>query len=163
MSAPCSLSFPSLSGLDRRNTYMLQLQPSAAGDTVELAFTAEQVGADCPNCGQSSRRVHSRYTRTVADLPWQTQAVRLRLHVRRLFCATPDCPRTIFGERLPSLTERYARTTLRLCDAHRSIGFTVGGEAGSRLAQRLHMPTSCAGPKSDRSFSQIIGVRIPGC
>jgi len=27
--------------------------------------------ARCPVCGKQSGRVHSRYTRTLADLPWQ--------------------------------------------------------------------------------------------
>jgi transposase len=37
----------------------------------------------CPDCGCCSERVHSRYQRTLQDLPWQGNAVRFLLTVRR--------------------------------------------------------------------------------
>jgi transposase len=98
--------------------------------------------AACPRCGTSSDRVHSRYRRTVADLPCQDRPVVLRLVVRRFRCRQPDCRQAIFCERLPDLLKAHARSTTRLSDAHRTIGFALGGEAGARLAQRLDMPTS---------------------
>jgi transposase len=33
--------------------------------------------ASCPTCAQPARRLHSRYRRTLADLPWATLPVRL--------------------------------------------------------------------------------------
>ena len=63
----------------------------------------------CPVCGARSERVHSRYTRRVADLPWCGVAVRLHLHVRRFFCDQPTCPRAIFTERLPGVGAPSAR------------------------------------------------------
>src|SRR5262249_30716511 len=57
-------------------------------------------------------------------------------------CRQPDCLQAIFCERLPGLLRAHARSTTRLSDAHRSIGFALGGEAGSRLAKHLDMPTS---------------------
>jgi len=56
--------------------------------------------ARCPACGPLSGRVHSRYTRTVADLPWRGIAVTLRVHARRFFCGAASCERRIFCERL---------------------------------------------------------------
>ena len=98
--------------------------------------------AVCPRCGRLSDRVHSRYTRTLADLPAHDRPVVFRLTVRRFRCTAPDCPRTIFCERLPGLVAPHARTTQRLTDIHRLIGLAVGGEAGSRLANHLDIPTS---------------------
>jgi transposase len=98
--------------------------------------------ARCPICGQSSSRVHSRYLRVLADLPWHGTPVQLRVEVRRFFCMTSDCPRYIFVERLDNIARRYARKTVRLADALCSIGFSLGGEAGSRLAGQLGMSTS---------------------
>src|SRR5258708_37385572 len=40
----------------------------------------------CPLCQCRSERIHSRYTRVVADLPWAGWPERLELHVRRVFC-----------------------------------------------------------------------------
>ncbi len=98
--------------------------------------------AVCPRCGTASDRVHSRYRRTVADLPAQGRGVVLRLVVRRFRCLRPDCPRRIFCERLAQVLPAHARSTSRLSQAHRDIGFALGGEPGSRLAGLLDMPTS---------------------
>lgn len=108
-----------------------------------LAFAATTTSptASCPCCARPSDRVHSRYVRTVADLPWQGRRVVLRVTARRFRCATAGCKRVIFCERLPVLAT-HARTTTRLTDAHRLIGFALGGEAGSRLAGHLALPTS---------------------
>src|SRR2546430_6920515 len=40
----------------------------------------------CPVCHCRSEKVHSRYVRRLADLPWGGCAVRLELPVRRFFC-----------------------------------------------------------------------------
>jgi transposase len=64
------------------------------------------------------------------------------LVVRKFRCTRPDCPQAVFCERLPGLLDAYTRSTARLTDAHRAIGFALGGEAGARLAGRLAMPTS---------------------
>jgi transposase len=50
----------------------------------------------CPLCSARSERVHSRYTRRQADLPWCGVAVRLQFQVRDFFCDQPMCPRAIF-------------------------------------------------------------------
>src|SRR5690348_17342622 len=65
----------------------------------------------CPSCGLASKRVHSRYQGTLADLPWHGLQVRLTLQVRRFLCDMPGCPRRIFTERLPRTAAPYARRT----------------------------------------------------
>jgi transposase len=45
----------------------------------------------CPVCRKRSSRVHSRYTRTLADLPWQGIPVSVHLRVRRFFCEEATC------------------------------------------------------------------------
>src|SRR5262245_50889717 len=67
--------------------------------TPNIAFVlliATAPSASCPRCGTSSDRVHSRYRRSVADLPCQDRAVALRLVVRRFRCIDPGCPQAIF-------------------------------------------------------------------
>ena len=109
----------------------------ATPQTVTLALQALSATACCPVCGQSTTRVHSRYQRALADLPWQGRPLHLRLTVRRFFCPTAGCPRRIFAERFPGLAAVRARTTDRLTHAHQRIGLAVGGEAGARLASFL--------------------------
>src|SRR5437870_12405930 len=85
-------------------------------------------GALCPLCQCRSARIHSRYVRVVADLPWAGWAVRLELHVRRFFCQNTDCVRQIFTERVPSVVAPYARQTIRLGDLFTLIGFARSEE-----------------------------------
>jgi transposase len=117
-------------------------QTVTTSSVLVLALVSTADAAACPRCGRPSHRVHSHYHRTVADLPGQDFPVVIRLTVRRFRCATAGCPTTIFCERVPQLLGAYARTTARLADAHRLIGFALGGEAGARLAEDLAMPTS---------------------
>ena len=108
--------------------------------TVHLAITAPT--AACPVCGSDARRVRSRYTRRLDDLPCLGRRVRLRVAVRRFVCPRSDCPRRIFAERLPGFAAPRARTTDRLRQTQTDIGSSLGGEAGSRLAARMGMATS---------------------
>src|SRR5262249_45344485 len=96
----------------------------------------------CPRCGVLATRVHSRYARTVTDLPVHGRRTTLLVTARRFFCDDPHCRRVLFCERLPQLAAPHARTTGPLAEAHRAIGFALGGEAGARLAGRLAVPTS---------------------
>jgi len=108
----------------------------AAPELIVTATARRRVVA-CPKCGHPSTRVHSRYRRTLADLPWHGLRVHLDVHVRRFFCDVPDCRRRIFTERLPKTTASYARRTARASSALEAIGLALGGRAGARLAAML--------------------------
>ena len=114
----------------------------ASGTAITVVVTTIAPEAACPICRQLSPRIHSRYVREVADLPWMGCAVRLELHVRRFFCANPECERQIFTERLPTVVAPYARRTTRLADVFTLIGFALGGEAGKRLVTGMGLVTS---------------------
>jgi transposase len=98
--------------------------------------------AHCPACGKPSDRIHSRYTRTLADLPWQGIPVTVRLRVRRFFCDEVSCHRAIFAERLPDVATHYARRTERLDGWFTLVSFALGGEAGSGLLRDLWVDVS---------------------
>jgi transposase len=130
----------------------MTLLPKAPGLKLEeVAIDAEIVSLSvestcpsvaCPVCGQKTARFHSRYLRTLADLPWGGRSVRLSLRVRRFRCTDSGCPREIFAERLPSVVEPYARKTRRLREVLGLFGFALGGEGGARLLGRLGMKAS---------------------
>jgi transposase len=107
------------------------------GDQVVVAACASAEWARCPACGAVSHRVHSWYARAVADLPWQGVPVRLRLRVRRFFCANPACGRRIFAERLAGVVVPYGRRTVRLEAWLRHVAFALGGRPGARLLREL--------------------------
>lgn len=98
--------------------------------------------AKCPTCGRTSSRVHSRYWRRLHDLPWHGSPVELSVQVRRFRCRERDCPRKTYTERLPLVAAPHGRQTARLSETIRLIGYVLGGEAGSRLAERLGMASS---------------------
>jgi len=113
-----------------------------APDLIALALESTHESANCPACGAPSDRVHSHYTRTVADLPWRGRQVILRLTVRRFRRRTARCTWLIFCERLPAVLAPHARTTGRLTEAHTALRFALGGETGRRLVERLAVPTN---------------------
>ena len=90
----------------------------------------------CPVCEHDSSRVHSRYHRTVSDLPWHGICVTFKIGARRFFCDESSCERKIFCERLADVAAR-ARKTGRLEEALLAIVFELGGRAGARLAAAL--------------------------
>lgn len=115
---------------------------AAHGLTVVVAVT--RASARCPVCDRRARRLHSRFRRTLADLPCAGLSVTVRVHGRRFFCLTPSCPRRTFRERLPELAAPYARRRERLAAALQQIGLALSAESGARLAGRLGMPTSAS-------------------
>jgi transposase len=120
---------------DPAQLHLRQLRATDQGITALVSTTASAV--PCPICRHLAARVHSRYTRSVADVPWHAVSFRLELHVRRFFCDRPDCPRRIFTERLPGVVAPYARRTQRLAAWVREVGFALGGKAGARLLSAL--------------------------
>jgi transposase len=115
----------------------LRLTCLSASDTV-ITVVVSTTGQEalCPLCHRSSSRVHSRYQRTLADLPWSGLAVRLRLHARRFFCDNVACERHIFTERIPTVAAPYARRTTRLAAWFMQVAFALGGAPGTRLLHR---------------------------
>jgi transposase len=99
---------------------------------VSISVASGTSRSRCPLCGRGSSRVHSRYSRTVYDLPWHGLSVELEVRTRRFFCDEPSCERRIFCERLPGVAAR-ARKTDRLEQALLAIAFELGGRAGARL------------------------------
>jgi transposase len=113
-------------------------------ECVTICIRSVTPSAVCPLCSQPATRIHSRYRRTLADVPSGGRQLVLSLVVRKFFCQTSHCPRRIFAERFPDLARPWARMTLRFCAQLEEIGFATTGEKGARLATRLGLPTSPA-------------------
>ena len=109
---------------------------------VTLRVRSTQTSAPCPLCATPSRRIHSDYGRTLADLPWAQYRVCLQLRVRKWLCRNRACPRRIFTERLPPVAAPWARRTLRLAQRLVALGMALGGKAGRRLGQQWDLAVS---------------------
>ncbi|MDP9848133.1 ISL3 family transposase [Streptosporangium lutulentum] len=110
------------------------------GDTVLITARTMAAEAECPQCGLSSARVHSRYRRTVWDLAAGGRPVMVALQVRRFFCGASACEREIFAEQVDGLTQRHARRTGALRALLTSIAIALAGRAGARLAAVAGVP-----------------------
>ncbi|MEJ7811638.1 MAG: ISL3 family transposase [Gemmatimonadaceae bacterium] len=135
-------------------------------DAITVVATARRAAVPCPLCRGLSRRIHSGYIRTLADLPWHGRRVRLEAHVRRFFCDTPGCRRRIFTERLPDTAASHARRTTRAAAALEVIGFALGGRPGARLAAALGLVGGAwailahvrAAPEAEHGTPRVLGV-----
>jgi transposase len=120
---------------DPAHVHLLHLSAETA--VIIATVRTSAASACCPQCGHSSTRVHSHYTRRLADLPWQGLAVKVVVYTRKFFCDNAACTRQIFTERLPELVAPYARRTRRLDEWFTAVGFAAGGAAGARLLSVL--------------------------
>jgi transposase len=123
----------------------LQLdQIQLADQMIVLTISTTHPSAVCPSCGQSSLRIHSRYTRTIADLPWADKMVQFQLLVRRFSCTNSSCLRRTFTERLGAAILPWARRTQRQAQQLQQLAFAMGGAAGAPRVAALGMPASAS-------------------
>ena len=149
---------------DPKAIRLILIRPSS--DSITLVIKAIATASVCPLCHCPSSRVHSRYIRMPADLPWHGIAIRLQLHSRKFFCQNSDCPRRIFCEPLPGVVARYSRHTLRLNQLLELIGFVIGGRPGSRAANKMAVKVSSdtllrrvrSAAKADQPTPKVLGV-----
>src|SRR5215469_6162228 len=141
----------------------LVLEQVSVTNEVTITVRAASPTAPCPCCGTICKRIQSRYTRTLRDLPASGRPVHLLVHVRRFFCQESICVRKIFAERFPALTLPRVKFTLRLQEALREMGFELGGEAGARLGKQLSYkgePRYHFAPgQTSRTASSLISTR----
>lgn len=107
-----------------------------------ITAVSTQMCPCCPLCGTPASRVHSRYTRSVTDLPCGGQQVRLQVEVRKCFCEKSSCARKIFVERLTPFVEPWGRVTRRLFQIVQILGLATGGRLGVRVTDRLGIQTT---------------------
>lgn len=97
-------------------------------DQIIIRTHPRATAAACPGCGDTSARPHSRYTRTLADLPWQGRRVDIAVQTRRWRCSQPHCPRRVFAERLTTTRLSWIKAAI----AHRAIVDAVFNHGGRR-------------------------------
>lgn len=120
----------------------LEVEDVAFGSDVVVQLQSLAGARTCPSCTVASNHIHSRYSRSVQDVPCFKQAVRLKLQVRRFRCLNQSCSRQTFAERFDALAKPYARHTRRLEEVLERIGLMVGGEPGARLLKAFALTVS---------------------
>jgi transposase len=117
-------------------------QIEIAEQALVLSLSLDTPEAACPLCQQMASRIHSRYVRTLQDMPCVGKPLRLLVQIRRFFCDNTQCLRKIFAERLPDLTSVYARRTTRATLALSEIGFVLGGKPGAAMSACIGLPSN---------------------
>ena len=131
-----------------------------------VTVCSTQAVACCPLCQSLTGRVHSRYERTLKDLPLAQFGLIIVLEVCKFFCLNETCRQRIFTERLPTIVAPWARRTLRYAEQLAAIALSLGGSAAVRLGQHLNAEASrntflrfvtCLS-LPERSTPRIVGV-----
>ncbi|MEV6995967.1 ISL3 family transposase [Streptomyces sp. NPDC093228] len=112
------------------------------GKSLRIRARCTRPGGVCPACGTSSRRVHSRYLRTLADTAVAGRAADIELTLRRFFCDAVACRKRTFAEQVDGLTVRYGRRTPAEQPLLERVALALGGQAGGRLITHMGVPTS---------------------
>lgn len=107
-----------------------------------MHVSSTQVLTCCPVCNNTAHRVHSRYERTLRDLPCVDFCLTILLQVCKFFCPNENCQRRIFTERIPQVALPWARRTVRCSQQLSALGLALGGAAASRLSYQLHYGNS---------------------
>jgi transposase len=115
--------------------------------TLENERAVFQIGSNedsspCPKCNSPSLKVHSRYCRTILDLPFSGISVEARLNVRKFFCVSKACQQKIFSERFNQFVNPYGRRTIRLDRRLTILGLKAGGNMGASIAMLMDIPIS---------------------
>src|SRR5215210_6603849 len=130
-----------VAGAESERWYIVLVVVERDGSLV-LVVEPTRVAVPCPQCGELSRRQHSRYERHPLDLPWRGKTVRMRVHTRRWFCDTPNCSRKIFAERFDGALAHYARRTNGTTELLTTFALQAGGEGGACLGHKAGVPIS---------------------
>lgn len=94
----------------------------------------------CPCCYKSSKFMHSRYERTLSDLPVSGKEVKVILEARKFFCKNGKCKRKIFTERFGTEIGSYRRYFDRYVKLLGKLGLELGGNKGSAICKAIGYP-----------------------
>jgi transposase len=110
----------------------LTLDEIVCQDGIMMMIVSAANGGSCPHCGVQAWHIHSRYCRTLRELPCHGTVVRICLRTHRFYCRVRDCRCRIFTQRLPTVTSPLWSTNLSASQRVTSHRVRVGW--GSRLS-----------------------------
>lgn len=91
--------------------------------------------AICPCCGKKSNNIHSRYIRTIKDLPIQESKVILKLQAKLFFCKNSKCSNNTFSEQFDFI-EGHSRMTTRLKNRIIDTSKTMSARASKTIVNK---------------------------
>ena len=104
---------------------LIHWELDAGSHQMIVTVCSTQAMACCPLCQSMTGRIHSRYERTIKDLPLTQFGLTIVLEVCKFFCLNETCRRRIFTERLPTIVAPWARRTLRYTEQFPAIALSL--------------------------------------
>lgn len=103
------------------NKNLVVIDSQKKENTIYIKCEMKTSQSKCPYCESLSNSIHSKYIRTISDLPIQNNKVKLLIIVRKFFCSNPNCNHKTFGEKLNFVETKSVKTN-RLIEYINTIG-----------------------------------------
>ena len=115
---------------------------SLVRESLVIEASSCQSGSICPACGYASIRRHSKYIRTLVDLPTSGYDVKVLILSGKYFCDNAECSRKIFTERFKQEISPYYRRFNRCKELLRNFALELGGNKGAAISRLAKLPVS---------------------
>ncbi|CAM3871769.1 transposase family protein [Alkalicoccus chagannorensis] len=110
-------------------------------EEIEVVAVSSKKTGRCPHCDSISCKKHSRYVRSLRDLPVSGKRVTLVLQTNKWFCFQPTCHVKVFTERLSGISSSK-RYTDRLHLVLQELAFSMSAKAAERCSKAIGAPLS---------------------
>lgn len=115
---------------------------SLGEESLLIETSSSQSNSICPDCGCPSNRRHSKYVRTLGDLPASGYVVKVLILSGKYFCDNAECSRKIFTERFRQEIKPYNRRFNRCRDLLSNLALELGGNKGAAISRLARLPVS---------------------
>jgi transposase len=105
------------------------------GDEIYIRVKSKTKVQECPECGRKTKKVHSKYIRTVQDLPIGDKKVYIEIISRNMICVNGNCSRKRFAESYEFVGTNGVKTK-RLEAEIVSVGMNMGSVAAADVLNR---------------------------
>lgn len=75
-------------------------------DEIHIRVKSKRKYVECPYCGEKTKKVHSRHTRKIQDMPISGKKVYIEIANRKMFCVNTECTKKTFAERHEFVREK---------------------------------------------------------
>jgi len=101
------------------------------GATIIVRVESARNSAVCPYCATESEKVHSRYERSIYDLPICGKKTRIVIHRRKFFCMNAECSKKTYAEDFKFMQPRATKTG-RLQDEILKVSLTQSSVSAAK-------------------------------
>jgi len=105
------------------------------GELIHIYVKSNRPEANCPYCGVTANKVHSRYERRFRDLPIQGKKVEIVLDNLKYFCNNPECSHKTFAESFDFLPFKGKRSR-RLTETILELSLNVSSVTASAILKK---------------------------